>query len=93
MSKVNKGGRPPAPPGKRRVNIPVRLPAWMAEWMAAQCEDGPPYKTPTELIEAAMVKAYKLRPQLPERCKNCGLTLAPWLRLYCAKCAQQHLKG
>jgi hypothetical protein len=34
----------------------------MAEWMTAQCEEGPPYKTPTELIEAAMVKAYKLRP-------------------------------
>ncbi len=28
-----------------------------------------------------------------ERCKDCGLTLAPRLRLYCTKCVQQHLKG
>lgn len=29
----------------------------------------------------------------PERCKDCGLTLVPWLRLWCTKCVQQHLKG
>jgi len=29
----------------------------------------------------------------PERCKDCGLLLAPWLRLYCTKCVQQHLIG
>ena len=28
---------------------------------------------------------------VPERCKDCGLTLVPWLRLYCTKCVQQHL--
>ena len=38
------------------------LPRWMAEWIAEQCAEGPPYKTATQLIEAAMVKAYKLRP-------------------------------
>lgn len=58
----NKGGRPPAPPGLRRVNVPLRLPRWMAEWIAEQCAEGPPYKTSTQLIEAAMVKAYRLRP-------------------------------
>lgn len=57
----SKGGRPPAPPGMRRVNVPVRLPEWMVEWMTAQwMEDAD--KTATVLIEAAMVKAYKLRP-------------------------------
>ncbi len=35
---------------------------WLAEWIAEQCAEGPPYKTATQLIEAAMVKAYKLRP-------------------------------
>lgn len=30
---------------------------------------------------------------VPERCKDCGLMLAPRLRLYCTKCVQQHLKG
>lgn len=58
----NKGGRPPAPPQLQRVNVPLRLPRWMAEWIAEQCDEGPPYKTATQLIEAAMVKAYKLRP-------------------------------
>ena len=28
-----------------------------------------------------------------EACRTCGLLLAPWLRLYCTKCVQQHLKG
>lgn len=29
----------------------------------------------------------------PERCKDCGLTLVPWLRLWCTKCVQKHLGG
>mgnify|MGYP003440382971 CR=1 FL=1 len=35
------------------------------------------------------------RPVRPvsEACRTCGLLLAPWLRLYCTKCVQQHLKG
>lgn len=57
----SKGGRPPAPPGMLRVNVPVRLPEWMVEWMTAQWADDHD-KTATVLIEAAMVKAYKLRP-------------------------------
>ena len=52
----NRGGRPPAPPGLRRVNVPLRLPEWLVQWMADQAE-------PTaELIEAALLKAHKLRP-------------------------------
>ena len=50
------GGRPPAPPGQRRVNVPLRLPEWLVAWMAEQAE------TPADLIEAALLKAYKLRP-------------------------------
>jgi len=52
----SKGGRPPAPPGLRRVNVPLRLPEWLVQWMAEQAE------TPAELIEAALLKAHKLRP-------------------------------
>lgn len=52
----HKGGRPPAPPGLRRVNVPLRLPEWLVAWMAEQPE------TPAELIEAALLKAHKLRP-------------------------------
>ena len=52
----SKGGRPHAPPGLRRVNVPLRLPEWLAQWMAEQAE------TPAELIEAALLKANKLRP-------------------------------
>jgi hypothetical protein len=52
----SKGGRPPAPPGLRRVNVPLRLPEWLVQWMAEQPE------TPAELIEAALLKAHKLRP-------------------------------
>ena len=52
----SKGGRPPAPPGLRRVNVPLRLPEWLVQWMAEQAD------TPAELIEAALLKAHKLRP-------------------------------
>jgi hypothetical protein len=60
MSK-NKGGRPPAPPALRRVNVPVRLPAWLVEWMAQQPD------TPAALIQAALLKSHKLRPPNPQR--------------------------
>mgnify|MGYP006329776339 FL=1 len=52
----SKGGRPPAPPRLRRVNVPLRLPEWLVQWMSEQAE------TPAELIEAALLKAHKLRP-------------------------------
>jgi hypothetical protein len=52
---VNKVGRPPAPPGMRRVNVPLRLPEWLVQWMAEQPE------TPAALIEAALLKAKRAR--------------------------------
>ena len=52
---INKGGRPQAHPGLRRVNVPVRLPAWLVQWMSEQPG------TPARLIEAALLKAHKLR--------------------------------
>lgn len=62
MTDKSKGGRPPAPPGLRRVNVPLRLPEWLVQWMAEQAE------TPAELIEAALLKAHKLRqPRAPFR--------------------------
>ena len=36
--------------------MPLRLPEWLVQWMAEQPE------TPAELIEAALLKAHKLRP-------------------------------
>ena len=56
MTDKSKGGRPPAPPGLLRVNVPLRLPEWLVQWMSEQAE------TPAELIEAALLKAHKLRP-------------------------------
>ncbi len=56
VTEKSKGGRPPAPPGLRRVNVPLRLPEWLVQWMSEQPE------TPAELIEAALLKAHKLRP-------------------------------
>ena len=32
----NKGGRPPAPPQLQRVNVPLRLPRWLVEWIDQQ---------------------------------------------------------
>ena len=51
----NKGGRPPAPPQLQRVNVPLRLPRWLVEFIDQQ--DG----TMTDVIEAALLKAHKLR--------------------------------
>jgi hypothetical protein len=39
----------------RRVNVPLRLPEWLVQWMAEQPE------TPAELIEAALLKAHSMR--------------------------------
>jgi len=41
----------------RRVNVPLRLPEWLVQWMAKQPG------TPAELIESALLKAHKLKPQ------------------------------
>lgn len=50
-----KGGRTPAEPHLRRVNVPVRLPAWLVEWIDAQAG------TRADVIEAALLKAHKLK--------------------------------
>lgn len=55
MSDKSKGGRPPAPPQMQRVNVPLRLPRWLVEWIDQQ--DG----TRADVIEAALLKAHKLR--------------------------------
>lgn len=46
--------------------MPLRLPEWLVQWMAEQPE------TPAELIEAALLKAHKLRPNA----ELCGGTSA-----------------
>jgi hypothetical protein len=51
----SKGGRPPPLPGQRRVNVPLRLPEWLVEWIDAQGS------TRAEVIEAALMKAHKLK--------------------------------
>jgi hypothetical protein len=51
----NKGGRPPTPEHLKRVAIPLRLPRWLADWLNAQPA------TRAKLIEAALLKAHKLR--------------------------------
>ena len=57
MTNKSKGGRPPAPPGVRRVNVPLRLPEWQAQWLKSH--DG---VNSCEIIEAALLKVHKLRP-------------------------------
>lgn len=50
-----KGGRPPAEPHLRRVDVPLRLPAWLLAWIDAQAG------TRADVIEAALLKAHKLK--------------------------------
>ena len=68
MTDKSKGGRPPAPPGLLRVTVPLRLPEWLLQWMSEQAE------TPAELIEAALLKAHKLRPPRGNRTMGLGST-------------------
>lgn len=51
-----KGGRPPAPPHLQRVNVPLRLPRWLVEWIDAQ------HGTRANVIEGSVMKANKLKP-------------------------------
>jgi hypothetical protein len=48
-------GRPTIPEPLQRVNVPLRLPRWLVDWITQQ--DG----TRADVIEAALVKAYKLK--------------------------------
>jgi hypothetical protein len=61
LAAPNKGGRPPAPPEVQRVNVPLRLPRWLVEWIDAQPG------TRADIIEGALLKAHKLRhPEVKE---------------------------
>jgi hypothetical protein len=51
MTPKSKGGRPPVKPPLQRINVPLRLPRWMVEWIDAQT--GPR----SGVIEAAVRKA------------------------------------
>ena len=55
MTDKPKPGRPPAPPHLKRVDIPLRLPQWLADWLDAQAAPR------ADTIEAALMKAHKLR--------------------------------
>ena len=49
-------GRKPTDPQVVRVPGPLRLPTWLVEWIDTQPG------TRADLIEAALLKAHKLRP-------------------------------
>lgn|GEM_PF-1231882 len=49
-------GRKPTDPQFVRVPVPLRLPTWLVEWIDTQPG------TRADLIEAALLKAHKLRP-------------------------------
>jgi len=53
----NKGGRPPTPPHLQRINVPLRLPRWLVEWIDAKCVTWPD-GTRADVIESALRKAY-----------------------------------
>ena len=55
----NKGGRPPAAAHLQRINVPLRLPRWMVEWIDAQ--DG----TRADVIELALLRNLKLKARKP----------------------------
>jgi hypothetical protein len=55
VSEKHKGGRPPAPPNLKRVNVPVRLPRDLVDWIDAQ--DG----TRSALIEEAVLLLQRKR--------------------------------
>ena len=56
------GGRKPLPPDdpERRVNVTIKLPLWLREWLKKQ-------KTAqSRLIEAALIETYKIEITLKE---------------------------
>jgi hypothetical protein len=44
----------------QRINVPLRLPRWLVQWIDAQH----PFHTRAEVIEAALLKEHKLKPPL-----------------------------
>jgi hypothetical protein len=55
VNEKHKGGRPPAPPNLKRVNVPVRLPRELVDWIDAQ--EG----TRSALIEEAVLLLQRKR--------------------------------
>lgn len=53
---THKIGRPPVDPLRKKINCPVKLPAWLITWMDAQPESR------AVLIEKAMQQFFRLRP-------------------------------
>ena len=51
----NGAGRKPSDPHLVRVAVPIRLPAWLVEWIDTQ------QGTRAALIEAAIIKAHGLK--------------------------------
>ena len=60
LEKPNKGGRPPAAHHLQRINVPLRLPRWMVEWIDVRRVSWPD-GTRADVIEASLTKAYKLK--------------------------------
>lgn len=60
MPSVNKGGRPPAAPGAKRLNVPVRLPEWLVTWIDSNGT------TRAQVIEDALVAALNKERGTPE---------------------------
>lgn len=52
---TKKPGRPQTAAHLQRVTVPLRLPRWLVKWIDAQ--EG----TRADVIEAALLKAHKLR--------------------------------
>ena len=60
---------------------------------ARPCTCHPDDNPPMPCAERYALSECKAASAAAEACKDCGLLLAPWLRLYCAKCVQQHVEG
>lgn len=48
------GGRKPLPPDERRVNVTVKLPMWLRDWLQRQSE------SQGRIIEDALVKQHQI---------------------------------
>lgn len=55
MEEPQRLGRPTLPAHLQRVNVPLRLPCWLVDWITRQ--DG----TRADVIERALIRAYKLK--------------------------------
>ena len=80
MTDKRRGGRPPAPPGLRRVNVPLRLPEWLVQWMAEQPEAPASiwYWPEGQLTQLAWLVALWYMPA--KQLTHAVAPLAPWNR-------------